>query len=103
MATKTRVTLKVLSRLLKTYIDKLVIIIIHLLLPDHILKTLYNVDILRWLLHHLHPLSPHLHHCQEQVQLPHLGVEVIIHQLVHTYKGSSPPHPSTAVNKYWNI
>ena len=82
-----------------------IFIVVSFFLLDHMGQALDNIDILRGLLHHLHPLLPHLKDCVEEVQDTNLGVEVVQDKLVDSYEGPGTPHTSTAVNKnriVWN-
>ena len=80
-----------------------VFIISPLPLLHHMHNTLDNIDILWWLLDHLHPLLPHLKHGLERVQHLYFLVEVVNDELVNCNVSSCPPNTSTAVNNNRSI
>ena len=87
-----------------------------LLILHFIPEAFEDVDILLWLLHHLHPLSSHLHHSvvhtqilfpkNEGINIYHdwkidvLVIQVLLNEFVHSNEGSSPANPRAAVDHY---
>ena len=49
--------------------SEVIVVSLRLLAPDLVTETLEDVEILLWLLHHLHSLFSHPHHCAVHIQL----------------------------------